>query len=205
MEDNVQEKRRKANTVRILIDSTKSKGKNSTGVRSYTNHGARRYSSDELPSLSAHQHNAAESRLQCVFAFSSKTIQIFAEGAVSFLNEMGKELKCETQVVEVSRVVLDAMTSSSHAAGCRLSVCDIDATWQQCATAVGFAVLSHGCGTCVSGALFASIIDLFKARTSLQEHWKYDPFSAHKEPNGDIYARGAQDMKCVGIQYVASD
>ena len=26
----------------------------------------------------------------------------------------------------------------------------------------------------------------------LQEHWKYDPFLAHKEENGDIYARGSQ-------------
>jgi len=34
------------------------------------------------------------------------------------------------------------------------------------------------------------------------EHWKYDPFSAHKDEKGDIYARGSQDMKCVGIQYV---
>ncbi|CAJ0584960.1 unnamed protein product, partial [Mesorhabditis spiculigera] len=34
------------------------------------------------------------------------------------------------------------------------------------------------------------------------EHWKYDPFSAHKDEKGDIYARGAQDMKCVGSQYV---
>ncbi|CAJ0936050.1 unnamed protein product, partial [Mesorhabditis belari] len=33
------------------------------------------------------------------------------------------------------------------------------------------------------------------------EHWKYDPFSAHKDEKGDIYARGAQDMKCVGSQY----
>jgi len=34
------------------------------------------------------------------------------------------------------------------------------------------------------------------------EHWKYDPFSGHKDEKGDIYGRGAQDMKCVGIQYV---
>uniref|UniRef100_A0A915LA52 N-acyl-L-amino-acid amidohydrolase n=1 Tax=Romanomermis culicivorax TaxID=13658 RepID=A0A915LA52_ROMCU len=34
------------------------------------------------------------------------------------------------------------------------------------------------------------------------EHWKYDPFSAHKDESGNIYARGTQDMKCVGIQYV---
>ncbi|XP_047497947.1 aminoacylase-1-like isoform X4 [Penaeus chinensis] len=34
------------------------------------------------------------------------------------------------------------------------------------------------------------------------EHWKYEPFSAHKDENGDIYGRGTQDMKCVGIQYM---
>ncbi|XP_066970090.1 aminoacylase-1-like isoform X1 [Macrobrachium rosenbergii] len=34
------------------------------------------------------------------------------------------------------------------------------------------------------------------------EHWKYEPFSAHKDENGDIYGRGTQDMKCVGIQYL---
>ncbi|ROT78352.1 putative aminoacylase-1-like [Penaeus vannamei] len=34
------------------------------------------------------------------------------------------------------------------------------------------------------------------------EHWKYKPFSAHKDEKGDIYGRGTQDMKCVGIQYM---
>lgn len=34
------------------------------------------------------------------------------------------------------------------------------------------------------------------------EHWKYEPFSAHKEDNGDIFGRGTQDMKCVGIQHL---
>jgi len=34
------------------------------------------------------------------------------------------------------------------------------------------------------------------------EYWKHPPFSAHKEENGDIYARGSQDMKLVGIQYM---
>ena len=34
------------------------------------------------------------------------------------------------------------------------------------------------------------------------ECWKYDPFAAHKEENGDIYARGTQDMKCVTIQHI---
>ncbi|XP_050437592.1 aminoacylase-1-like isoform X2 [Adelges cooleyi] len=34
------------------------------------------------------------------------------------------------------------------------------------------------------------------------DKWTYKPFSAHKDINGDIYARGAQDMKCIGIQYL---
>lgn len=32
--------------------------------------------------------------------------------------------------------------------------------------------------------------------------WMVDPFSAEKMENGDIYARGTQDMKSVGIQYL---
>ncbi|XP_053577097.1 aminoacylase-1 isoform X2 [Bombina bombina] len=35
-----------------------------------------------------------------------------------------------------------------------------------------------------------------------EEHWTYPPFSAHKDKAGNIYARGAQDMKCVTIQYL---
>lgn len=34
------------------------------------------------------------------------------------------------------------------------------------------------------------------------EKWTYDPFSAIKDKNGNIFARGSQDMKCVGIQYL---
>ena len=34
------------------------------------------------------------------------------------------------------------------------------------------------------------------------ECWKHDPFEAVKEDNGDIYARGTQDMKSVGIQHI---
>lgn len=38
--------------------------------------------------------------------------------------------------------------------------------------------------------------------TNFQEKWTYDPFLAYKDEQGNIYARGAQDMKCVGIQYL---
>ncbi|XP_062596830.1 aminoacylase-1-like isoform X2 [Saccostrea cucullata] len=35
-----------------------------------------------------------------------------------------------------------------------------------------------------------------------ENEWKCNPFEAKKMENGDIYARGTQDMKSVGIQYV---
>lgn len=35
-----------------------------------------------------------------------------------------------------------------------------------------------------------------------KEHWSHDPFEAFKDAEGYIYARGTQDMKCVGIQYL---
>ena len=34
------------------------------------------------------------------------------------------------------------------------------------------------------------------------EHWTHPPFSAHKDEQGNIYGRGTQDMKCVGIQHL---
>ncbi|KAE9552450.1 hypothetical protein FO519_004335 [Halicephalobus sp. NKZ332] len=37
---------------------------------------------------------------------------------------------------------------------------------------------------------------------TFKEHWTHDPYSAFKDDNGRIYGRGAQDMKCVGIQYL---
>lgn len=30
----------------------------------------------------------------------------------------------------------------------------------------------------------------------------YDPYSGHKDDNGKIFGRGAQDMKSVGMQYL---
>ncbi|GAM27570.1 hypothetical protein SAMD00019534_107460, partial [Acytostelium subglobosum LB1] len=37
---------------------------------------------------------------------------------------------------------------------------------------------------------------------AVKELWKVDPFQAFKDDNGDIYARGTQDMKCVAIQFL---
>ncbi|XP_070157695.1 aminoacylase-1 [Polyergus mexicanus] len=35
-----------------------------------------------------------------------------------------------------------------------------------------------------------------------EDKWTYPPFSAHMDEQSNIYARGSQDMKCVGIQYL---
>lgn len=35
-----------------------------------------------------------------------------------------------------------------------------------------------------------------------EDKWTYPPFDAHIDEKGNIYARGSQDMKCVGIQYL---
>ncbi|XP_061395567.1 aminoacylase-1-like [Musca vetustissima] len=37
-----------------------------------------------------------------------------------------------------------------------------------------------------------------------EDKWTYPPFAAHMDAGGKIYARGAQDMKCVGTQYLAA-
>ncbi|XP_026733006.1 aminoacylase-1-like [Trichoplusia ni] len=35
-----------------------------------------------------------------------------------------------------------------------------------------------------------------------ENSWTYPPFSGHIDKDGKIFARGSQDMKCVGIQYL---
>lgn len=37
-----------------------------------------------------------------------------------------------------------------------------------------------------------------------EEYWTHPPFGADIDDNGDIFARGTQDMKSVGIQYLAA-
>ena len=36
----------------------------------------------------------------------------------------------------------------------------------------------------------------------LQNSWTHPPFSGYIDNDGKIFARGSQDMKCVGIQYL---
>lgn len=37
-----------------------------------------------------------------------------------------------------------------------------------------------------------------------EEFWTHKPFAADMDEEGRIYARGSQDMKCVGMQYLAA-
>lgn len=36
------------------------------------------------------------------------------------------------------------------------------------------------------------------------DQWKHQPFGAEMDEEGRIFARGSQDMKCVGMQYLAA-
>ncbi|XP_010461453.1 PREDICTED: aminoacylase-1 [Camelina sativa] len=47
--------------------------------------------------------------------------------------------------------------------------------------------------------LFNSHLDSVPAES---DKWIHPPFSAHRTTDGHIYARGAQDDKCIGVQYL---
>lgn len=38
----------------------------------------------------------------------------------------------------------------------------------------------------------------------VEERWSHPPFAAEMDEDGRIFARGAQDMKCVGVQYLGA-
>ncbi|XP_067010222.2 aminoacylase-1 [Anabrus simplex] len=51
----------------------------------------------------------------------------------------------------------------------------------------------------LSGILLNSHTDVVPVYPEL---WDHDPFGAYRDDEGNIFARGAQDMKCVAIQYL---
>ncbi|ERM97857.1 hypothetical protein AMTR_s00351p00009890 [Amborella trichopoda] len=53
--------------------------------------------------------------------------------------------------------------------------------------------------THLSSILLSSHTDIVPSEN---QKWVHPPLSAHIDHNGDIYARGSQDMKCVGLQYL---
>ncbi|KAK6640101.1 hypothetical protein RUM43_008378 [Polyplax serrata] len=57
----------------------------------------------------------------------------------------------------------------------------------------------HGTEPLLKSVLLNSHMDVVPV---FPEFWKYGPFDAEVDANGNIYARGAQDMKCVAIQYL---
>ncbi|KAK4799487.1 hypothetical protein SAY86_024852 [Trapa natans] len=56
-----------------------------------------------------------------------------------------------------------------------------------------------GSNPSLPSVLFNSHMDSVPAEP---EKWLHPPFSAFKSPDGKIYARGAQDDKCIAIQYL---
>ena len=57
----------------------------------------------------------------------------------------------------------------------------------------------NGSDASIKSILLSSHYDVVPVSS---EFWESDPFAAEMRPNGDIVARGAQDMKCVGIGYL---
>ncbi|XP_043710944.1 aminoacylase-1-like [Telopea speciosissima] len=56
-----------------------------------------------------------------------------------------------------------------------------------------------GTNPSLSSILLNSHTDVVPAE---QHKWTHGPFDAHIDQAGNIYARGSQDMKCVGMQYL---
>lgn len=59
----------------------------------------------------------------------------------------------------------------------------------------------HGSQPELSSIVLNSHMDVVPV---FEEHWTHKPFDADIDDDGKIFARGAQDMKCVGVQYLAA-
>ncbi|KAJ8721439.1 hypothetical protein PYW07_002214 [Mythimna separata] len=62
-----------------------------------------------------------------------------------------------------------------------------------------FVITVEGSDPSLPSIMLNSHMDVVKADES---EWTYPPFAAHMDSNGDIYGRGTQDTKDVGIQYI---
>jgi len=70
----------------------------------------------------------------------------------------------------------------------------------ECAPKKPIAVLTwEGTDPALPSCLLNSHMDVVPV---FPDSWTYPPFSAHIDDDGKIFARGSQDMKCVGIQYL---
>lgn len=59
----------------------------------------------------------------------------------------------------------------------------------------------NGTDPSLPSIVFNSHMDVVPA---YEEFWSYPPFGAEMDSNGNIYARGAQDTKSLGMQYLAA-
>nr|CAB3219979.1 aminoacylase-1 [Phallusia mammillata] len=94
------------------------------------------------------------------------------DSAVAFLDQYGKDIGLEVHHVEVS--------------GGGYTNIVVIMTWK-------------GKNPNLCSVLLHSHTDVVPV---YEDQWKCDAFAAIKDENGDIYGRGTQDMKCVGIQYL---
>ncbi|XP_032145942.1 aminoacylase-1 isoform X1 [Sapajus apella] len=80
--------------------------------------------------------------------------------------------------------------------------CQLGLSCQKVEVAPGYVVTVltwPGTNPTLSSILLNSHTDVVPV---FKEYWSHDPFEAFKDSEGYIYARGAQDMKCISIQYL---
>ena len=76
----------------------------------------------------------------------------------------------------------------------------LDAVTHECAPGKPVLILSwEGREPGLPSLLLNSHMDVVPV---FPEYWTHPPFSAHKDEQGNIYGRGTQDMKSVGIQHL---
>ncbi|KAJ3336415.1 adenylate cyclase [Gonapodya sp. JEL0774] len=78
----------------------------------------------------------------------------------------------------------------------------LDFRTYDCVPGKTFSILTfHGTDPTLPTLFLNSHIDVVPVD---EQYWTVPPFAAVRRPNGDIVARGAQDMKVVGVQYLES-
>uniref|UniRef100_A0A8C9FJ78 N-acyl-aliphatic-L-amino acid amidohydrolase n=1 Tax=Pavo cristatus TaxID=9049 RepID=A0A8C9FJ78_PAVCR len=120
------------------------------------------------------------------------------DAAVQFLERVGTDLGLVCQKVEVSGAAPGLVPSYHSTAGGQI-LSPPPHGWQEVPGRVVLVLTWPGTNPHLRSILLNSHTDVVPV---FEEHWTYPPFEAVKDSQGNIYARGAQDMKCVSIQYL---
>uniref|UniRef100_A0A669QS98 N-acyl-aliphatic-L-amino acid amidohydrolase n=1 Tax=Phasianus colchicus TaxID=9054 RepID=A0A669QS98_PHACC len=120
------------------------------------------------------------------------------DAAIQFLERVGTDLGLTCQKVEVSRAAPGLVPSHHSTAGGQV-LSPPPHGWQEVPGRVVLVLTWPGTNPRLRSILLNSHTDVVPV---FEEHWTYPPFEAVKDSQGNIYARGAQDMKCVSIQYL---